>query len=117
MIRAFKSATCGGDMSSLSLHNNRLKKRLKTAFQDYNKKCRKCLSEPVHVDNLSCMDTDGDSNVALWEFAVGIYKSVLQREIGAEGQHIKQVETECILMRQRAVETQKCLSHCDTNDL
>ena len=111
MIRAFKSATCGGDKSTLSLDNNRIRKRLKAAFKDYNNKCENCYSERIDVDKLSSMDSDGDSNVALWEFAVGIYKNVLQRKIGAEGQQIKDLESSCTLMRERIRAIEKHLSH------
>lgn len=114
MIRAFKSATSGGDTSSLPLHNNRLKKRLKAAFHDYNNKCRRCCSQPIDVDKLSSMDTNGDSNIALWEFAIGIYKNVLQRDIGAEGQHIKNMEKKCSQMKVKLAKLQQRLL-CSTS--
>ena len=110
-IRSFKEATGnrGGSEASVDLSNERVITRLKKTFKSYNAKCQECKSEPVDIAQLDQFDADGDHKVGLWEFCVGIYHAILQREIGAEARKIGEMEEENKRMKKRIDEINAAL--------
>ena len=108
-IRSFKAATRGGSEASVDLSNERVITRLKKTFKSYNAKCQECKSEPVDIAQLDQFDADGDHKVGLWEFCVGIYHAILQREIGAEARKIGEMEEENKRMKKRIDEINAAL--------